>query len=382
VSETTTPKTLGESVRKFTSRAVAAQLLTVLAIIAMSGVAAAISGGEYSPEQMDCSNGAEAYDKPYAEPGCHTLKINVESGDTRYAEFGVDQMPNGENATPGLFGEGAPGSDNFPHAFCAAVNTNGTGGGPGNDCGTNNANPRGTGAHIRGDLNKHKFKETLAQNWPAHPGTIANAMNQGIDIYFGADDNLDGGEHDGADGRHNTGTDGSQNGPSDGGAIRGYVHPQDAATAPTAYNPLAAAGASFGSCADGICEDITTYRHTVYRGDGKGSRNVSDYEGKRWDPFECSGASLKQEQACDAGPGQPRNLKDWKATEGETHADPGVQIYEDPDAQGSPIDPIAEIKSGIGQDDGTTPLYPLPGMYLGTCGLVLNGERQGPDTCA
>jgi hypothetical protein len=368
--------------RKSFHRAVVAQLLAVLGIIAMSGVAAAVSGGEYSPRQQDCTNGAEAYDHSAAEYGCHTLKVNVESGDTRYAEFGIDQMPTGDNVNPGLFGEGAPGSDNFPHAFCAAANTNGTGGGLGNECGTNNPSPNGTGFHLRGDLNKKRITEEAEQNFPHQPGIIANFAANGINFYMGADDNLDGGEHDGVDGRHDTGTFGVQTGPSDGGAVNAYVHPQDAATTPTAYNPAPIAGASFGSCADGVCEDVTTYRHTVYRGDGKGSRSVSDYGGKQWDPFDCSGASLKEEKACDAGPGKPRNLSDWKKTEGETHADPGVQIYEDPDAQASPIDPIAELKAGLGQDDGTTPLYPLPGMYLGTCGLIVNGARQGPDVCA
>ncbi|MEY2470933.1 MAG: hypothetical protein QOK28_262 [Actinomycetota bacterium] len=362
---------------RITSRAFVAQMLAVLAILAMSGVAAAVSGGHYSPTEMDCSRGAEAYDRPYAEPGCHTMKINVESGGTRYAEFGIDQMPNGSNVNPGLFGEGSPGSDNFPHAFCAAVNTNGTGGGAGNNCGTDNANPHGTGAHLRGDLNKKKVAEELEQNVPHRPGTIANVAANGLNVYFGADDNLDGGEHDGADGRSDTGTTNVQNGPSDGGAVNAYVHPQDATTTPTAYNPVPVAGASFGSCADGVCEDITTYRQTVYQGGGKGSRNVADYDGKQWDPFECSGADLKAEKACDAGAGKPRNLNDWRNAEGETHADPGVQIYEDPDAQGSPIDPLAEIKG-----DGTTPLYPLPGLYLGTCGLVVSGARQGPDVCA
>ena len=349
----------------------------MLAIVAMSGVAAAISGGEYSPQQMDCSTGAEAYDHSAAEPGCHTMKINVESGDRRYAEFGIDQMPTGDNVNPGLFGEGAPGSDNFPHAFCAAVNTGGTGGGPGTNCGAGRGNPRGEGAHVRGDLNKGELKETLNQSAPHQTRIVDNFAAHGLNLYFGADDNLDGGEHDGVDGRHDTGTAGVQNGPSDGGAINAYVHPQDATVVPTAYNPAPVAGASFGSCADGVCEDVATYRHTVYRGNGGGSRNVSDYSGKQWDPFDCSGASLKEEKACDAGPGKPRNLSDWKKSEGETHADPGVQIYEDPDAQASPIDPLAEIKG-----DGTTPLYPLPGMYLGTCGLILNGERQGPDVCA
>jgi hypothetical protein len=363
--------------RRITSRAVVAQLVAVLAIVAMSGVAAAISGGEYSPQQQDCSPGAEAYNRTDAEYGCHTMKINLESGDTRYAEFGIDQMPNGSNVNPGLFGEGSPGSDNFPHAFCAAVNTNGTGGGPGTECGTNTANPHGTGFHLHGDINKKKVTEEAQQNVPHQPGIIANFADNGVNFYFGADDNLDGGEHDGVDGRPNTGTDGVQNGPSDGGAINVFVHPQDASTTPTAYNPVPVAGASFGSCADGVCEDVTTYRHTVYRGGASGSRSVADYDGKQWDPFDCSGASLKEEAKCDAGPGKPRNLKDWKNSEGETHADPGVQIYEDPDAQASPIDPLAELK-----DDGTTPLYPLPGTYAGTCGVILNGVRRGPDVCA
>ncbi|HVV35643.1 MAG TPA: hypothetical protein VHC63_03505 [Acidimicrobiales bacterium] len=358
-----------------------AQVLAVIGILAMSGVAVAVSGGEYAPHEMDCTPGADAYDQPAAQPGCHTLKVNVESGGTRYAEVGVDQMPSGSNINPGLFGEGSPGSDNFPHAFCAAVNTNGTGGGTGNDCGTDAANPHGTGAHIRGDLNKKKVTEELEQNVPHRPGTIANVAANGVDVRLGADDNLDGGEHDGADGKDSTGTKGVQNGPSDGGAVRVFVHPQNATKPPTAYNPIPVAGASFGSCADGICEDATTYRHTVYRGDGSGSRSVADYDGKQWDPFGCSGADLKSEQACDAGPGKPRNLSDWKATEGETHADPGVQIYEDPDAQGSPIDPISELRKGLGIDDGTTPLYPLPGMYLGTCGVIVKGARKGPNVC-
>jgi hypothetical protein len=370
-------KQLGGPLQRFTKKAVVAQALVVLAIIAMSGVAAAVSGGQYSPKEMDCSPGAESYAHDYAEPGCHTLKMNVESGDTRYAEFGIDQMPNGSSVNPGLFGEGAPGSDNFPHAFCAAVNTNGTGGGYGNNCGANNANPRGTGLRVRGDLNKKKVTEDVEENAPHRTGTIANVTAHGLDMSFGADDNLDAGEHDGVDGRPETGTDGVQNGPSDGGAVHVFVHPQSATVTPTAYNPVPVAGASFGSCADGVCEDATTYRHTVYKGGASGSRSVADYDGKTWDPFDCSSASLKEEKACDAGPGKPRSLKDWKNTEGETHADPGVQIYEDPDAEASPIDPLAQI---IG--DGSTPLYPLPGTYVGTCGLILNGARRGPDVCA
>jgi hypothetical protein len=365
------------------SRALAAQALAVLAIVALSGAAAAISGGGYSPKEMDCSPAGEAYDHPGTEPGCHTLKVNVESGGTRYAEFGIDQMPNGENATPGLFGEGAPGSDNFPHAFCASVNTVGTGGAEGNECGTNAADPRGTGLHLRGDLNKRRVSTETQTALFQKMGTIDRISKQGLDFYMGADDNLDGGEHDGADGRKDTGTDRVQNGPSDGGAVRVFVHPQDARLKPTAMNPAPAAGVSFGSCADGICEDVTTYRQSLYQGEASGERNVADYDGKRWDPFECSGADLKAEKACDSGePNGPKTLNDWKATEGTTYADPGVQIYEDPDAQGSPIDPVAELKSGLGQDDGSTPLYPLPGVYAGTCGVIVRGQWQAANPAA
>jgi hypothetical protein len=319
---------------------------------------------------MDCSAGAEAYDRGYAEPGCHTLKVNVSSGETRYAEFGLDQMPTGENVTPGLFGEGMPGSSNFPHAFCAALNTGGTGGGYGNDCGTDQGNPKGQGLHLRGDLNKKRIKEELQVGMWHRTGTVDNFTAHGADFYMGADDNLDGGEHDGVDGRKETGTDGVQDGPSDGGAVRVFVHPQNSTVTPDQTNPVPVAGASFGSCADGICENATTYRQTMYTGTGEGERNVSDYHGKQWDPFECNGADLDG------------NLREWKAQEGRTYADPGVSIYEDPDAQASPIDPVAEIKSGLGQDDGTTPLYPLPGTYVGTCGVIVNGKWRGPDTCA
>jgi hypothetical protein len=351
-------------VGKFAKRTVVAQLIAVFAVLMLSGVAAAVSGGGYHHNDMDCTGGAEAYDRTDAENGCHSMKINVESGDTRLAEFGIDQTSV---------------DDGQPHKFCAAVNTAGTGGGHGNNCGEDKGNIKGEGTRVRGDTRKHRITQENNIVWPLQrPGTIATLSGNGLDFYFGADDNLSGGEHDGVDGRKETGTDGLQDGPSDGGAIKAFVHPQDATTTPTAANPFPLAGASFGSCADGICENVTTYRMDIYSGGGSGEREVSDYDGKRWDPFECDGASLEGEQSCDSGEkGGPKTLKDWQSLEGRTYADPGVSIYEDPDPQGSPLDPIAEI---VG--DGSTPLYPLPGFYVGTCGLIVNGERQGPDTCA
>jgi hypothetical protein len=339
-------------VGKFVGRAVAAQLAAVLAVVAISGVAVAISGGGYHHDDMDCTAGANAYDRTDAEDGCHSLKINVASGDARFAEFGLDQTAV---------------SDGEPHAFCAAVNTVGTGGGHGNNCGQNNAAPKGQGTRVRGDIRKRRIvQETQLVNPMQKPGTLASLAGKGVDFYFAADDNLSGGEHDGVDGRKETGTDGLQDGPSDGGSIQLFVHPQDAGVTPTTANPLPVAGASFGSCADGICENFTTHRMHVYSGGGTGERNVSDYEGKQWDPFECDGASLKGERSCDSGKKDgPKTLKDWQQLEGRTYADPGLSVYEDPDPQASPLEP-----------------YPLPGIYIGTCGLILDGHRRGPDLCA
>jgi hypothetical protein len=52
------------------------------------------------------------------------------------------------------------------------------------------------------------------------------------------------------------------------------------------------------------------------------------------------------------------------------YAEPGVQTYGDPDPQSSPIDPVAEVAKGAGQPDPAPSLYPLPGVYAGTCGVV------------
>jgi hypothetical protein len=326
---------------------------------------------------MDCSNSADANNRTDAEPGCHNFKVNVESGGVRYAEFGLDQMPNGQNATPGLFGEGKPGSDNFPHAYCGAVNTGGTGGGAGNNCGAGNASPRGIGLHIGGDTNKKQFNEELIDTGVHHTGLLPNMSANGIDVVMGADDNLDGGEHDSVDGRKDTGTDRVPNGPSDGGSVQVHARPASAANTPSQTNLVPILMVQFGSCADGICEDITTYKNTMYQGGGKGQRDIANYDGKQWDPYGCSSGSRQDELSCDSGKKNgPHTLNDWRDTEGTVSAEPGLQIYEDPDAQASPIDPLAELKSGLGIDDGTTPLYPLPGTYVGTCGVILSGKSQ------
>jgi hypothetical protein len=343
------------------------------ALVAAPGVASAISGGEYSPAQQDCSKEADAYsNKDQAERGCHTLKLNVESGDTRYAEAGIDQMPDG-SSTGVLLGVGTPGDDNFPHAGCAAVNTDGTGGGEGNNCGTDDPTGEGVGAGLVGDANTQDGGVTPSTGAPDVAGTAGNLSANGLEVYMGADDNLDAGEHDGVDNQPATGTEGIANGPSDGGAVHAHVRPAADPT-PSASNPVPVAGASFGSCADGICEEVTTYRHAVYQGGGTGERDVANYEGKDWDPYTCSSGNLDDEMNCFDGD-HPGGMNDYRNAEGTVYAEPGVQVYEDPDPQASPIDPVKELQDGASGGDNEPTLYPLPGTYAGTCGVIVDGAE-------
>ncbi len=348
--------------------------MAAAALVAAPGVASAISGGEYSPAQQDCSKRADAYDKSNeAERGCHTLKVNVESGETRYAEAGIDQMPNG----PGLgvlLEVGTPGEKNFPHAGCAAVNTNGTGGGVGNNCGTDEPPAGGLGAGLVGDIYSPQDGTLNPSTAPDPAATADNISSNGLEVYMGADDNLDAGEHDGVDNQPATGTEGIANGPSDGGAVHAHARPAADPT-PSASNPVPVAGASFGSCADGICEEVTTYRHAVYQGgDTSKSRDVANYEGKSWDPYGCSSGSLSDEQACFDGT-HPHGMNDYRNAEGTVNAEPGVQVYEDPDPQASPIDPVKEFQDGATGSNNDPTLYPLPGTYAGTCGVIVDGAE-------
>src|SRR5205823_5746598 len=129
------------------------------------------------------------------------------------------------------------------------------------------------------------------------------------------------------------------------------------APAPFLSNPVPLASAGFGSCADGICLGVYTAKTTVYQGGTAGERDVYNYEGKDWDPDGCSGASDREEKACDGGKGHPRTMDEYRQAEKQNVvAQPGVQVYEDPDPQGSPIGP-----------------YPLPAAYVGTCGVTVGG---------
>jgi hypothetical protein len=339
-------------------------LLTASVTLATAGVAMAVSGGGYQPSQQDCPGNANANDRQGTAPGCHNLKVNVGNGrGKRYAEVGLDQLPQGAS-TPGLIGVGPPGSSNFPHAGCAAVNTNGTKGGTGKGCGTNQA---GMGVSAVFDTENAGRNSIAPQTGAPDTGGLLASLQDGFDIYMGADDNLDAGEHDGVDGRNGTAR--SVNGPSDGGAVTAHVTPSAATRAPSLRDPVPVAGAGEGFCADGYCQEATTRRQKVYQGNpqGNSSRDVANYDGKQWDPYDCSSGGTKAEQACQTR--QHPNMDSWRNAEAHSvYAEPGAQVYEDPDPQASPLDPLKEA--------GVTPkptLYPIPAAYAGTCGVVAGG---------
>src|SRR5438105_6690608 len=88
-------------------------------VLLAAGAAVAVSGGGYSPSQQDCplnadSNSAgQPNQPPNPVPNCHNFQITVGSANgTRFAEAGIDQLPQGYPSTPGLFGVGVPGSPN------------------------------------------------------------------------------------------------------------------------------------------------------------------------------------------------------------------------------------------------------------------------------
>jgi len=327
-------------------------LFVLVAGMLSAGVAAAVSGGGYSPGEQDCPLNADSNDagqpgswQPQSPvPGCHNLKINVEDHHGgRYVQAWTYQTAQDENVHSGGF----------------KINTNADGSGPGLS-GTFDV-PPGGGPPV--------ISVTPQSGTP--DGSIA-ALAQGAKVYFGADDNLDSGEHDGVDG--NFGTAHSANGPSDGGAITVDWHPDQLATwlaalsaapgapGPFLSNPVPLLSAGFGACADGICFGAYTAKTTLYQGGTPGQRDVYNYDGKDFDPANCDSGDAADEQNCNGGPGHPHNMDQYrKAEKQNVVAQPGVQLYEDPDPQSSPIGP-----------------YPLPAAYVGTCGVTLGGGAAPP----
>ena len=213
--------------------------LCIGALGTWGGVALASSGGGYEPNQMDCQPFADDWATPQGGvyPGCHNAALNIESGgtsqgeanagNTRYAEFGLDQeAPDHKSkATPTEYDIGYPGNTGSPHAGCVAFNTDGTNGGeaPSSQkpesaskaedsefgCGQN---ANGTGFEVNYDYYEWYCPIAAAAGHPCEDpsyGTTTYTIDHGTGVasvpivangllvYFGEDDNNDNTEHDG-----------------------------------------------------------------------------------------------------------------------------------------------------------------------------------------
>ena len=352
-------------------------------------------------------------------PGCHNTALNVESGGTtqgdandgnaKYAQVSVDQSPNDPNSTgtPTPYSIGEPGTSGSPHALCASANTDGTNSAPAakktraeapgqaddatNGCGDN---PSGAGFDTNVDYYEYYCPVAAMLDNPCEATSYGTTtltgdqgssvsyqpiLQNGVLVYYGMDDNSDNGEHDGLGpnsakaGQNNNGAD---NGASDGGSILLVLTPMKATDTPSQTNPEGAANASSGFCADGICAEATTQQQTVYHGCGasdsygkapcaKGTpenANVYDYApngNPANDPSvnsespNCNAGDATSSSEGQCGPGGMNAIR--SATPANENAEPGVQLYADPDSQRSPAAP--------------SPLWPTPAVYAGTCGV-------------
>jgi hypothetical protein len=339
--------------------------------------------------------------------------------------------------TKTLYSLGYPGQSSATHSGCLSVNTDGTTGGPVPEgqkpepvtkaanqtkygCGDNK---QGAGFALNWDY--YQFYCPLAAAIPSFPykcasipggdigknelsldtgaaQTVSKILTQGFTAYYGMDDNSDNGEHDGEGPLSSPQTQGSVVGPSDGGAVMLALTPQRLAQSGSLTQPEGLLNASVGFCADGICLGTTTEKQMIYQGCGANTgenpaddkctasrknseRDSFDYSGKQWDPYACNSGGEQRGKhgdgdggykgkpepdspaACDTSKSNPspsgtKNTKGgedyWRRHEAhEVNNEPGFQFFEDPDAMGSPA----------------LPIYPLPGIYVGTCGIAIGG---------
>jgi hypothetical protein len=351
-------------------------------------------------------------------PGCHNTALNVESGgttqgdandnNTKYAQVGVDQEPIDPNAqgTPTEYSLGYPGQSTSPHSFCAAANTDGTNSrpapahqkptSPGQAADSQGCGNNTKGAGFSSEIDYYEYYCPIAallgnpceatsygtSNITTDLGqTVAYEpiVQNGVLVYYGMDDNSDNGEHDGVGpystkgGQKNNGV---QNGSSDGGAIMLLLTPMKATNTPSQTNPEGLVNVSFGECADGICSGATTEQQAVYHGCGAAdsyghapcaagtpqNANVYDYApngNPNNDPSvnnespNCNSGDSSSTSTANCGPGGMNYYR--STTPANEYAEPGVQLYADPDSQRSPALP--------------SPLWPTPGLYVGTCGV-------------
>lgn len=415
--------------RKRAAWAASSLAVAALALMGWAGVAAAVSGGGFSPDQQDCPWNSDAWSEPAntVPPGCHNAAVNVESGgttdgnassgNTRFAEVGTDALPNNDGNPSFGYEEyvGDPGTPDAPHSGCLAVNTDGAGTG----CA---GNPSGTGFSATWDyyavycpavamLPAGILPAPPAQTVPDPTGVFGPAMTptlyqcsnpappmpvtvtpqqgsqnalgeiatQGLLVYIGANDNLDNGEHDGFSGMNNT--DGAINGPSDGGGLLLSLTPQGLMNMPSATNPEGLVNASEGQCADSICADATTQQQTMYYGCVPAGSNPPNDPQNNWSNVQCTSgtpsstevykndtpASTKEAYNCNAG-GLSTEQACTKNQDGSLNSG-GANAYRA--STPSRVNAEPGIQTYQDPDPQRSPALPFatPGLYVGTCGV-------------
>jgi hypothetical protein len=413
-------------------------VLAVGSMVAWAGIAHASSGGGAETGQMDCQPFADDWATPQNQvyPGCHNLALNVESGETtqgeagpdntRYVEFGSDQMANDDNSvgTPTEYSIGEPGNTGSPHAGCLAANTDGSRVGSGEapssqkpvpasqaedtqyGCGNN---PNGTGFEVDYDYYQYYCPIAAMIGQPCEDpsyGTNESTLDHGTGVnyepivangllvYFGEDDNNDNTEHDGVGPYNNAAgyknDEGAENGPSDGGAMTLSATPQTATRTPSLTNPEGLVNYSAGFCADGICAEVTTQQQVV----NHGCNAPDSYVAKNG-----TSPSRKSQAPCDKGTPQNANVYNYAAQDpsvqtesqncnsgGADEGVPGSTTDEQNCGPGGmnairsaePANENAEpgVQTFADPDPSRSPaapapLWPTPGIYVGTCGVTV-----------
>jgi hypothetical protein len=368
--------------------AAAATALAALGFAATTLHAEAVSGGGYDPAQQGCSKTANRNDKPKStEKGCHnaTLQFNQGTGDYRsrwhLLSINSDQLPDGQSPHAGSVGADPGQGTAYALRF---------------DTGTGQfvlINPLGLA------LDLASWLAGGAQGPPPIPPQLLGAPGQpsaSLDqsrarkrnaadgltnqqVYFGADDNLDNGEHDGVNPSDYGGRDAKvANGPSDGGAAQVNTHVHGSASDPVSllrknvdpgdmHNPLRAADAGTGACADGICAGADTMRRKAYQGGCRSCADQSVYNDQyttAWRSPDCSGQSTASQNRCGRNGANGNIYQPW-SERGAYSTDPGVFVYEDPDPQASPL--TAAFMP-----------YPICELYAGTMGVWVCSQNVVP----
>lgn len=380
-----------------TGRTAHALSATGAALLAAAGLtlsalpAQAVSGGGYTPQQQGCSPSADRNDQPQStEAGCHnaTLQLNQGSGgyasDWHVLSLNTDQLPNGTSPHSGSLSANPGQGTNYTMTF---------------DTGTGKlilVSPLGLALDLltwagSGFVGPPPIPSQIIGT-PGTPSAGAaqsssakHAPTDGLgqeQVYLGADDNLDSGEHDAINPSDDHNKDAKvANGPSDGGAAQANTHPQGSASNPQTlqqnvdptdpHNPVRAADAGAAGCADGLCAGADTSRRKAYQGGCTSCADQGVYNDQyttQWRSPDCNSGSTQNQNLCGANwqNGQPQgNIYQPWSERGAYYTDPGVFVYEDPDPQASPVFPV-------------TPTYPICELYAGTMGVWVCSQDVVP----